>query len=107
MAQARVIKLEALVQDDPPVIELGGITFQAHQTTWPRAARFETGNALQQYRIMVDLLRERTDDPDAITEEWMDAHLTMPVVNQLVAIMFRGETPDDLPTGTKRRRATS
>ena len=106
MAQARVITLDQLVQDDPPVIELGGITFQAHQTTWPRAARFETGNALQQYRIMVDLLRERASDPEAITEEWMDQHLTMQVVNRLVSILFRGEVPDDLPPpkrGTKSR----
>lgn len=101
-----VITLGALVDDDPPVISLGGIEFDGKQTTWPRAARFEAAapNPARQVDMLAQLLRERANDPDAVTDAWLDQHLTRDVVGDLVAILFRGEDPTITQAPQRRAR---
>jgi hypothetical protein len=92
-SSTRIITLDALIQDDPPTISLGGQTFQGHQASWAQAARFEGQPPRVQLGILTDLLRERAEDPEAITAEWLDRHLSMKAVDGLVAVLFRGEDP--------------
>ena len=89
-----IITLDALVQDDAPVVALGGLRFAGHQASWPRAARFENAAPIKQLAILTDLLRERcASGPDDVTDAWLDQHLTRDVVADLVAVLFRGENP--------------
>lgn len=92
MASAeRVITLGQLVQDDPPTLELGGLRFDGSQTTWPRGARFESADEYRKFLLLAELLRERCETPDAVTDEWLDEHLTISVTSDLVAVLYRGE----------------
>jgi hypothetical protein len=108
-AAERVITLGQLVQDDPPTLEVGGLRFDGTQTTWPRGARFESADEYRKFLLLAELLRERCETPDAVTEEWLDEHLTIGVVSDLVAVLYRGEDPRfsvaDAPARPKRKRA--
>lgn len=104
MATPRIITLDALIQDEAPTIELGGQKFDGSLTSWARAARFEGAPVRVQLGILSDLLRERAEDPEAITEAWLDTHLTRDAVQGLVAVLFRGEDPTSSGKGAKGGR---
>lgn len=88
-----MISLDSIATSRAPDFELGGLTFEGRLVGWTVAVDFDGRRPKEQAEILVRVLRARSSDPDAMTDEWLEQHLTPPVANAVVGILFRGETP--------------
>lgn len=101
-----VINLDSVLASRTPSFELGGIVFEGRPLSWVASRTFDQSPTSKQVEMLVDALRSRADDPELVTQEWVDEHLSLPSIELLVRILFRGERPDiDAPAVEPNRAA--
>jgi hypothetical protein len=89
------VDLDRVLASRTPDFTLGGITFEGRPIGWTAALEFDSKRPAEQLEVLLRALRARTEAPDAITEEWVEANLTRPAIDLVVGILFRGERPTE------------
>lgn len=87
------LDLDAVLASRAPAFTLGGLTFDGRPIGWTVALGFDSKKPTEQLETVIDALRARTEDPELMTDEWLEEHLTRPALDLVVGILFRGERP--------------
>jgi hypothetical protein len=87
------LNLDAVLETRAPDFELGGIEFEGRMIGWTIGREFDKMDTSAQLDYLVEALKSRASDAELITPEWIDKYLTLPAVQAVIGLLFRGERP--------------
>ena len=87
------LNLDSVLESRSPDFELGGVAFEGRMIGWAIGREFDKMDTAAQFDFLVDALKARASDPELVTPAWCEANLTLPAVQAVIGLLFRGERP--------------
>lgn len=90
------IDLDAILESARPDMMLGGQAFEARPVAWGAVVKFGALGMDEQFSQIVTMLRARARDVEAITDEWLEEHLTVDSKELVVQVLMGGRSVQEL-----------